>query len=133
MQRRAIYRLLLIALSCSAALFCPAVMSFPARAAIHPIIAPLLQFHPSWINRTVTSHDQWGGNGDGNFFGGTTETFEGQSYKVLFHDKGEGRISRFLISARPEEIERDFRELVIVIDGAILYQGGVTEFFNEGS
>jgi hypothetical protein len=104
-------------------------MAFEGEPLESLLLSLLLTFHPSWMTKTVTSHDFWGGNGDGQYFGGETLQYEGEEFKVLFHEKGEGSIERFLISALPEERARDYLRLVIIIDGQEIYDGGLIDFF----
>ncbi|MEQ1876862.1 MAG: hypothetical protein ABL958_09460, partial [Bdellovibrionia bacterium] len=88
---------------------------------------------PAWNVKTVTSHDFWGGNRDGRFFGGKETNYRGQTYKVLFHERGEGIIQRFLISALAQDIQNHYLGLVILIDGQEVYGGALLDFFNGKS
>jgi len=109
-------------------IFVLAAQAEPAARAI-PIpesIKTLLQFHPSWVTRSVTSHDPWGHNGDGN---GRGLQPEGE-YHTLFHAKGEGRIMRLWMTVRPEDTDRDWQEIKIIVDGKIVYSGKPTDFFS---
>ncbi|MEK6542986.1 MAG: DUF2961 domain-containing protein [Elusimicrobiota bacterium] len=84
-----------------------------------------MTFHPSWMTRSVTSHDPTGGNGDGN---GDGIAHEGE-YRALFHDKGEGRILRLWMTVDLKDIERDYRELWVIVDGVTVYRGKPVDFF----
>jgi hypothetical protein len=91
-----------------------------------PVLAELLQFHPSWITRSVTSHDPWGGNGDGS---GDGIAHEGD-YHVLFHGKGEGRINRIWMTDNYDDAQsKDWKELWIQLDGQTVYRGKPLDFF----
>jgi len=106
------------------------LISQPGFATSNDTLNGLLKLQPSWFLKTVTSHDFWGGNGDGQFFGGKEITYGGQTFKVIFHEKGEGLVQRFLISALPDQIEKNFRQLIIIRDGIEFYNGPLTEFFS---
>ncbi|HEX4924754.1 MAG TPA: hypothetical protein VFV50_11740, partial [Bdellovibrionales bacterium] len=109
-----------------------AAMVFVSAASAAPLdpIRELLVSHPGWQTKSVTSHDFWGGNGDGHYFGGKQIQYKGQDFKVLFHERGEGLIQRFLISARDEEIKRDYLSLVVLVDGKEAYAGNFFDFFS---
>jgi D-arabinan exo alpha-(1,3)/(1,5)-arabinofuranosidase (non-reducing end) len=93
---------------------------------IDPVLLPLLDFHPGWVTRSVTSHDPKGGNGDGSGNGIPME----DGYRVLFHGKGEGRIVRLWMTAdRARDVPRDYAELWIQIDGETAYRGNPVDFF----
>src|SRR5262249_13088332 len=92
----------------------PVFLAFVYAGAVDPVLLPLLEFHPGWVTRSVTSHDPNGGNGDGN---GDGTPAEGE-YRVLFHGKGEGRVVRLWMTAdRARDLPQDYEELWIQIDG----------------
>lgn len=94
--------------------------------AVSPVLDELLKFHPTWVTRSVTSHDQWGGNGDG---GGDGNAREGD-YHVLFHGKGEGRITRiWMTDTWNDSVAKDWKELWIQIDGQTVFRGSPMDFF----
>jgi hypothetical protein len=93
---------------------------------VHPILESLLTFHPGWVTRSVTSHDPKGDNGDGSGNGLASEG----DYKVLMHSKGEGRIVRLWMTARPDEVQRDFADLWIIIDGQTVFKGNPVDYFD---
>jgi hypothetical protein len=97
------------------------------RAPIHPILSEMLQFHPSWVTRSVTSHDQWGGNGDG---GGNGIAREGD-YHVLFHGRGEGRITRiWMTDTYNDGLATSWQELWIQVDGQTVFRGKPLDYFS---
>lgn len=106
------------------------MFAFAMRAAAASPLQDLLKPHPAWQTKSVTSHDFWGGNGDGHYFGGKDFNYKGQLYKAIFHERGEGLIQRLLLTARDEEIKRDFLELVVLIDGKEVYFGSLPDFFS---
>jgi hypothetical protein len=100
-------------------------------AQVDPILESLLEFHPAWITRSVTSHDGSGGNDDGSWNGNPPETLDGIEYQTLFHGGGEGRIIRFWMTADLQnEVPSDYLELRIEIDGQTFYRGKPLDFFN---
>ncbi|MGK5084895.1 DUF2961 domain-containing protein [Bdellovibrionota bacterium FG-1] len=101
-------------------------VSVQAKSTVPPALQSLLRFHPGWVTRSVTSHDPSGGNGDGN---GNGIKAEGD-YQVLFHAKGEGRVTRLWMTAHwDEEVPKDWQELWIVIDGQTAYRGNPADYF----
>jgi hypothetical protein len=96
-----------------------------ADASIPKILDSLLRFHPAWVTRSVTSHDPWGHNGDGSWNGHAAEG----EHRVLFHGRGEGRITRIWMTAPRERLEADYLELWIVADGQTVYRGKPLDFF----
>ncbi|MDI1475126.1 DUF2961 domain-containing protein [Polyangium sp. y55x31] len=99
----------------------PHAVSWP----ISPVLSELLTFHPGWITRSMTTHDPAGGNDDG-FRAGVA--VEGE-YRVLFHARGEGRITRIWITAPRKELEKDGQELWIEVDGQTAFRGDPRDFF----
>jgi hypothetical protein len=85
----------------------------------------LMHFHPSWVTRSVTSHDPWGGNDDGNGKGMAEE----DGYRTLFHGEGEGRVLRIWMTAQNEELPRDYKEIWIQLDGKTVFRGKPLDFF----
>jgi hypothetical protein len=121
--------LVLASLFFSALSFARAPVSAPIST-LDPVLKTLLQFHPTWITRSVTSHDGTGGNDDGNWNGNPPETLDGVEYQTLFHGMGEGRILRLWMTDSKEEMITDYRELRIEIDGKTFYRGKPLDFFN---
>lgn len=99
----------------------PNVVSRP----ISPVLSELLTFHPGWITRSVTTHDPAGGNADG--FRAGVGTFG--EHRVLFHARGEGRITRIWMTAPRQELEKPGQELWIELDGQTAYRGEPRDFF----
>lgn len=97
---------------------------------LSPVLEDLLTHKSHWISKNHSSHDPSGGNGDGNWNGNATETIEGKEYKVLFHDLGEGRITRlWMTSTIDRPYPRDYLEIWIIIDGLTVYRGNPVDFF----
>jgi hypothetical protein len=106
------------------------VVCAPFARAESRVLDELTRFHPSWITRSVTSHDPYGGNGDGSFNGNRDESRRGETYKVLFHAHGEGRILRLWMTADAEkDLPKDYGELRIELDGRVAYAGPVRDYF----
>src|SRR5438046_2934680 len=97
----------------------------PGAAPISPVLEHLLSMHPGWITRSVTTHDPKGGNADG-FRAGVG--LEGE-HRVLFHARGEGRITRIWMTAPREELEKPGQDLWIEIDGHTAFRGSPRDFF----
>ncbi|AUX45152.1 hypothetical protein SOCE26_066330 [Sorangium cellulosum] len=97
----------------------------PSAASIDPVLESLLSFHPGWITRSVTTHDPAGGNDDGYRPG---VALEGE-HRVLFHARGEGRITRIWMTAPRAELEKPGQELWIEIDGRTVFRGSHRDFF----
>lgn len=98
---------------------------------LSPVLSQLLEFHPNWVTKTHSSHDPTGANGDGGWYGHPVERIEGQEYKVLFHDYGEGRISRiWMTSTMDRPYPKDYEEIWILIDGLTVYKGNPIDFFS---
>src|SRR5579871_2933082 len=99
-----------------------------AAPAKHPgrVLDSLLTFHPGWVTRSVTTHDPWGGNGDGH---GNGVDREGD-YQVLFRAKGEGRVLRLWMTVDYEhDRPRDYQELWIIVDGQTVFKGKPDDYF----
>jgi len=93
---------------------------------VSPILEELLTYHPGFVTRMVSSYDPSGGNGDAAI---DEEAREG-GYQVLFHQKGEGRITRMWMTADSEKtMPKDYAELWIRIDGHTAYRGKPQDFF----
>ncbi|MDC0744138.1 DUF2961 domain-containing protein [Polyangium mundeleinium] len=99
----------------------PHVVSSP----LSPVLSELLTFHPGWITRSVTTHDPAGGNDDGFRAGVAVEG----DFRVLFHARGEGRITRIWITAPRKELEQEGQELWIEVDGQTAFRGDPRDFF----
>jgi hypothetical protein len=98
---------------------------------LDPILQSLLEFHPGWITRSVTSHDGSGGNDDGSWNGNAPINLDGVDYQTLFHGEGEGAILRLWMTADLDnEVPNDYLELRIEIDGKTFYRGKPLDFFN---
>jgi hypothetical protein len=98
---------------------------------LDPILQSLLEFHPSWITRSVTSHDGSGGNDDGSWNGNAPEKIDGVEYQTLFHGEGEGKILRFWMTTDTDNgVPKDYKELRIEIDGKTFYRGKPLDFFS---
>lgn len=97
----------------------------PAAAPISPVLGHLLSLHPGWVTRSVTTHDPEGGNADGYRSG---VALEGE-HRVLFHARGEGRITRIWMTAARVELEKPDQELWIEIDGHTAFRGSPRDFF----
>ena len=98
----------------------------PQLPGVPAVLSELLRFRPQWITRSVTSHDPWGHNGDGNGNGMREEN----CYRTLFHEKGEGRILRLWMTAnREREVPREYEELWIQTDGVTVFRGKPLDFF----
>ncbi|WP_437640569.1 DUF2961 domain-containing protein [Sorangium sp. So ce854] len=97
----------------------------PDAASIDPVLEDLLTFHPGWMTRSVTTHDPAGGNDDGYRAG---VALEGE-HRVLFHARGEGRITRIWMTAMRAEIDKPGQELWIEIDGHTVFRGSPHDFF----
>jgi hypothetical protein len=106
-----------------------AALSCASARAGESVLGSLMSFHPGWITRTVTSHDQWGGNGDGSGDGIARETRDGAEYHTLFHGKGEGRINRLWMTVPDDRIAADWLELWIEVDGQTVFRGKPLDFF----
>lgn len=105
------------------------LLSTPAPAAgtrVSGILDSLMVYHPGWVTRSVTSHDPRGLNNDGS---GNGNPVEGE-YRVLFHGKGEGRITRIWMTAG-EKNPKDYKELWIIVDGNTAYKGKPSDFFDR--
>lgn len=96
--------------------------SAEARSAV---LDDLLTFHPGWVTRSVTSHDPTGGNGDNTIEGIGAE----REHRVLFHEKGEGRIVRMWMTSDRWEDPGEYGELWILVDGQTAYRGSPIDFF----
>lgn len=97
-----------------------------AQDLLDPVLESLLHFHPGWVTRSVTSHDPSGRNGDGHGRGVEEE----DGYQVLFHGRGEGRITRmWMTTNRVNGVPVHYDELWIMIDGKTLYRGSVLNYF----
>src|SRR5690349_3313577 len=97
----------------------------PGAASISPVLEHLLSFHPGWVTRSVTTHDPAGGNDDGYRAG---VALEGE-HRVLFHARGEGRITRIWMTAPRAELEKPGQEIWIEIDGRTAFRGSTRDFF----
>ncbi|WP_437928726.1 DUF2961 domain-containing protein [Sorangium sp. So ce291] len=97
----------------------------PGAASISPVLEHLLSFHPGWVTRSVTTHDPAGGNDDGYRPG---VALEGE-HRVLFHARGEGRITRIWMTAPRAELEKPGQEIWIEIDGRTAFRGSTRDFF----
>ncbi|WP_437817675.1 DUF2961 domain-containing protein [Sorangium sp. So ce1078] len=97
----------------------------PGAASIDPVLENLLSFHPGWVTRSVTTHDPAGGNDDGYRAGVALE----REHRVLFHARGEGRITRIWMTAPRAELEKPDQEIWIEIDGHTAYRGPLRDFF----
>ena len=97
----------------------------PGALPIAPVLEHLLAFHPGWVTRSVTTHDPEGGNVDGYRPG---VALEGE-HRVLFHARGEGRITRIWMTAPRAELEKSGQELWIEIDGHTAFRGSPRDFF----
>ncbi|MGK4003860.1 DUF2961 domain-containing protein [Sorangium sp. So ce1036] len=97
----------------------------PGAASIAPVLEDLLSFHPGWITRSVTTHDPAGGNDDGYRPGIAREG----DHQVLFHARGEGRITRIWMTAPRAELDKPDQELWIEIDGRTAFRGSPHDFF----
>src|SRR5688572_7168821 len=85
---------------------------------VDPILAELLVPRPEWITRLMSSHDPMGGNRDNACEGMPLEG----DWRVLFHAKGEGRITRLWMTADPQtDIPNDWQEIRIETDGRTVY------------
>lgn len=96
---------------------------------LNPILDELLTFHPSWITRSVTSHDEYGHNGDGQGSPYPREWVGFTHYYKIFHAVGEGRITRIWLTFLKDEMQRLDEELLIQADGEILFQGTARDLF----
>ena len=96
-----------------------------ASLPISPVLAELLTFHPGWVTRSMTTHDPTGGNDDGYRTGVAVEG----DHRVLFHARGEGRITRIWMTARRPELEKPGQELWIEVDGHTAFRGEPRDFF----
>ncbi|WP_437693010.1 DUF2961 domain-containing protein [Sorangium sp. So ce176] len=101
------------------------VATAPSAASIDPVLEDLLSFHPGWVTRSVTTHDPSGGNDDGYRAG---VALEGE-HRVLFHARGEGRITRIWMTAPRAELDKPDQELWIEIDGHTVFRGSPHDFF----
>ncbi|WP_437960514.1 DUF2961 domain-containing protein [Sorangium sp. So ce119] len=101
------------------------VATAPNVASIDPVLEDLLSFHPGWMTRSVTTHDPAGGNDDGYRAG---VALEGE-HRVLFHARGEGRITRIWMTAPRAELDKPDQELWIEIDGHTVFRGSPHDFF----
>ncbi|WP_437653329.1 DUF2961 domain-containing protein [Sorangium sp. So ce1182] len=97
----------------------------PGAASISPVLEHLLSFHPGWVTRNVTTHDPAGGNNDGYRPGVAVEG----EHRVLFHARGEGRITRIWMTAPRAELEKPGQEIWIEIDGRTAFRGSTRDFF----
>ncbi|WP_437334848.1 DUF2961 domain-containing protein [Sorangium sp. So ce394] len=97
----------------------------PGVASIAPVLENLLSFHPGWISRSVTTHDPAGGNNDGYRAGVAQEG----DHRVLFHARGEGRITRIWMTAPRAELDKPGQEIWIEIDGRTAFRGSPHDFF----
>ncbi|WP_437967368.1 DUF2961 domain-containing protein [Sorangium sp. So ce260] len=102
-----------------------ALAVMPGAASIDPVLENLLSFHPGWITRSLTTHDPAGGNDDGYRPG---VALEGE-HRVLFHARGEGRITRIWMTAPRAELDQPGQELWIEIDGRTAFRGSPHDFF----
>ncbi|OFZ17256.1 MAG: hypothetical protein A2X86_02050 [Bdellovibrionales bacterium GWA2_49_15] len=93
------------------------------------VLAALMSFHSGWVTRSHTTHDYLGGNGDGHGQGVSTERIGGQDYRVLFHDRGEGRIARLWMTTAKEKIDTQYQELWVELDGITVFKGRPRDFF----
>ena len=106
------------------------VFAAPAgQLPVQPLLTELMTFQPGWVTRSITSHDPTGNNGDGS--GNGIPNADG--YRVLFREKGEGRILRLWMTVPDENQSADYKELWIEIDGATVYRGPVLAFFEGRS
>lgn len=121
-------RVALTALTAASLVLLPARFHASAPERIAPILESLLTFHPEWITRSVTSHDPSGGDED-NIGNGLRPD---GGYRVLFHDKGEGRITRIWMTSTGGGIRYDYQELWILLDGRTAYRGRPQDFFEGG-
>lgn len=97
---------------------------------LSPVLGDLLSYKSTWISKNHTSHDPSGGNGDGSWSGNPTEIVNGLEYKVLFHNYGEGRITRiWMTSTMERSYPRDYLEIWIIVDGVTVYRGNPVDFF----
>ncbi|HXH73557.1 MAG TPA: DUF2961 domain-containing protein [Bacteriovoracaceae bacterium] len=102
-----------------------------AAEKLNPVLADLLTFRPGIVTKLTSSHDPTGNNGDGNWHGHSTEVINGQEYKVLFHEKGEGRITRlWMTGSLGSDYPRDYKEIWFIIDGKTAYKGDVVDYFS---
>ncbi len=102
--------------------------SFPATPplGVHPVLADLLAFHPGWVTRLQSSHDPGGGNMDNAVDSGTNQN----GFQLLFHAKGEGRITRLWMTADSDrDVPHDYLELWIEIDGKTAFRGKPTDLY----
>lgn len=109
-----------------------APLSWAPREAVSPVLRELMEFHPSWVTRRVTSHDMRGENGDGSYHGLPAEQIDGKAYQVLLHDKGEGRISRIWMTTALDdgkEPPKGYDEIWIILDGITVFRGQPLDFF----
>jgi hypothetical protein len=90
-----------------------------------PVLAELLTFHPGWLTRSVTTHDPTGGNDDGYRPGVGREG----EHRLLFHARGEGRITRIWMTAPGADLEKEGQELWIEVDGQTAFRGPPRDFF----
>lgn len=98
---------------------------------LHPVLEDFLTFRPGVVSKLNSSHDPTGSNGDGNWYGHPTEIVDGVEYKVLFHEKGEGKITRlWMTSTHGRNFPRDYKEIWIIIDGKTAYRGNPVDFFD---
>src|SRR5262245_26747615 len=101
----------------------------PASLHLDPVLADLLAPHPEWVTKLVTSHDPYGGNRDNSFEWAPVDG----DYFVLFHARGEGRITRLFMTADPvHDIPKDYKELWIEADDRTIFRGPPQDFF-EGN
>ncbi len=93
---------------------------------LDPLLATLLRPHPAWITRMASSHDTGGGNRDND----NDSLEEADGWRTLFHQVGEGRLSRWWATCWIQfDIEHFWKEVSIEVDGELLYQGPPRELF----
>ncbi len=108
----------------------PSFASMNDSLTLSTVLEDLLHHKAHWVTKNQTSHDPSGGNGDGNWYGNPTEIVNGSEYKVLFHDLGEGRITRiWMTSTMERSYPRDYLEIWIILDGVTVYKGNPIDFF----
>jgi hypothetical protein len=105
--------LALIPLSVALTIFLSAAQLSAAEARISPVLDALMTFHPGWITGSA---------------GGPAVPVEGE-YKVLFHGKGEGRITRIWLAAKDKKEFEGYKELWIQADGHTVYKGKPADLF----
>ena len=115
----------LIPLSVAVTMFLSSAPAPAAEVRVSPVLDALMTFHPGWVTRSIANHEARGLNENG---GGNGLAREGD-YKVLFHGKGEGRITRLWMTANEDKAPEDSKELWIIVDGNTVYKGKPSDFF----